>query len=240
MKTAFFLALVGLAACANDNATAPATRRLMPGAAVAARSQILPVVSLIVTVDDVDGAGNAYGIQSDGQGAYVDGSQGVGAAIDQYGTFAFNTYDTNVQSKRRPPAQRWVRYNFDHPIDPTNTYRPSPTNDQNYHFSTGPSDYNAWAPLQNLAVGASQCGYMGNSVSNVSTSWLVSFHKGKEDTADSPTSFAVFTRVSATVWTAQPTGSCSASSNVASLRDAATGTLYGYYSLPFHFTLTAR
>jgi len=134
-----------------------------------------------------------------------------------------------------------VRYNFDNPVDPSNAYRPSPTNNQNHHFSTGASRINASSvPLQNLPVGTSQCGYMGNSISNASTAWRVSFHKGDEDVTGSPTAFAVFTRVSPTVWTVQPSGPCSPIGNVASLRDSSTGTLFGYYTLPFHFTLTAK
>ena len=240
MKRLVCIAFISLAACAGDDTASPGTRSLTPTERSNAKNS-LPVVSLTVTVDDVDGGGVAYGIQSDGHGAYVNGTQSVEAVIDQYGTFAFNTYNTNGQGKNRPPAQRWVHYDFNNPVDPSNTYRPSPTDDQNYHFSTGPSRVNsAWGPLQNLPVGASQCGYMGNSVANASTAWRVSFHKGQEDTVDSPVAFAVFTRVSATVWTVQPSGGCSPISNVASLRDASTGTLYGYYSLPFHFTLTAK
>ena len=59
--------------------------------------------------------------------------------------------------------------------------------------------------------------------------------------SDSPTAYAVFTRVSVSpaVWTVEPVGSCSPSANVASVRDAATDALYGYCNIPFHFTLTA-
>ena len=52
----------------------------------------------------------------------------------------------------------------------------------------------------------------------------------------------VFTRVSISpaVWTAQPVGSCSPNSNVGSLRTNATNQPYGYYTIPFYFTLTER
>ena len=83
---------------------------------------------------------------------------------------------------------------------------------------------------------------MGNGIVNSTQSWKVSFHKGLEDVSDSPTAYAVFTRVSISpaVWTVQPVGECSASSNIAALRDASTDQLYGYYNIAFHFTLTAR
>jgi hypothetical protein len=76
----------------------------------------------------------------------------------------------------------------------------------------------------------------------LTTTYRVSFHKGFEDTAASPTAFAVFTRVSGTpaVWTVQPAGSCSPASSVAALRSADGSILYGYYSIPFLLTLTAR
>ena len=70
----------------------------------------------------------------------------------------------------------------------------------------------------------------------------MSFHKGFEDTAGSPTAYAVFTRVSITpaVWTVQPAGSCSAASNVAALRSSEGSVLYGYYTVPFLFTLRTK
>lgn len=240
MKPIAVLAVLGLSACSIDRATEPAGSSRVPLAANAARTATLTPVSLVVTVSDTDSLGGAYGIHSDGQGAYVDGTQSVQASIDKYGTFAFNT-----NTSTRKAATRWVRYDFDHPVDPNNTYRPSPTNDNNYHFSTGASSFSQWVPLQNLGVGgnpATQCGYMGNGISNSTQSWKVSFHKGLDDVSDGPTAYAVFTRISTSpaVWTVEPVGSCSPASNVAALRDASTNQLYGYYTIPFHFTLTAK
>jgi hypothetical protein len=138
-----------------------------------------------------------------------------------------------------------VNYDFSHPVDPANTYRPSPSNTQNYHFSTGPSAFSPFIPIQNLGVGGnpvSECIYMGNGIQNSTTSWRVSYHKGLEDTADGQTAFAVVTRtsVSPAIWTIAPVGSCSANSNVASLRSGDGSVLYGYYNIPFLFTLTAK
>ena len=198
-------------------------------------------VSLSVVISNTDGLGNPYGIQNDGQGPYVDGVQNVGAGIDQYGDFAFNTFTAN-----RGAATRWANYDFSRPVDPSNTYRPGQDHTQNYHFSTGASAYSAWVPLQNLGVSgnpSSECGYMGNGfAANSKTTYRVSFHKGEEDTQSSSTAFAVFTRTSVTpaIWTVTPVGSCSPNSNVASLRSGDGSVLYGYYTIPFFMTLTAR
>ena len=72
--------------------------------------------------------------------------------------------------------------------------------------------------------------------------YRVSYHKGFEEISGSPTAFAVFTRtsVSPAVWTVRPAGSCSPNANVAALRSADGSILYGYYTIPFLFTLTAK
>lgn len=202
--------------------------------AKALKPSSLPTISLRVTVNDA--AGN--NITSDGRGDYINGIDKVQAIIDQSGTFAFNT---NTSS--RLAAIRWVTYNFNNPVDPANTYRPSPSNSKNYHISTGSSPYGTspFIPLQNLGVNgnpATECIYMGNGLYNSTTAWRVSFHKGLEDTQTSPTAFAIVTRVSLTQWTITPMGTCSPNSNVASLRNDANNTLYGYYYIPFSFTLT--
>ena len=185
---------------------------------------------------------NAAGnnITSDGGGDYINGTQNVQAIIDQYGTFVFNTLSA---SNPNILATRWVNYNFNNPVDPANTYRPNPSNTKNCHFSTGGSSFgtNPFIPLQNLGVNgnpATECIYMGNGIANSTASWKVSFHKGLEDTQASPTAFAVVTRVSPTQWTVTPMGTCSPNSNVAALRNNADNTLYGYYNIPFSFTLT--
>lgn len=198
-------------------------------------------VSLTVTVSNLDSVGNPYGITNDGQGAYVDGVQNVGADLDQYGTFAFNTFTAN-----RGSATRWVNYDFSHPVDPGNTFRPAQDHTQIYHFSTGGTTFSPWIPIQNLGINgnpSTECGYMGNSFSaSRSTAYRVSYHKGNEATQSSPTAFAVFTRISVSpaVWTVTPVGSCSPNSNVAALRSDDGTVLYGYYTIPFFFTLTAK
>ena len=193
----------------------------------------LHAVSLRVTSSDA--AGN--NITSDGKGDYIDGIDLVQAVIDQYGTVALNTLNSNSP---KTVAKRWVVYNFNNPVDPNNAYRPAPDNLHNYHFSTGSSRYgtNPFIPLQNLSLNASECIYMGNSVSNSTITWRVSFHKGNENTPTSPAAFAVVTRINATQWTIAPIGSCSPNSNVAALRNDDGSILYGYYNMPFFFTLT--
>ncbi len=246
MRTSIILAtLFGMASIGCDErpltteAVVAAPTGAVTAAVSAARPVSLPRVSLIVTVSDDDPTGVAYGIQSDGLGTYTDGSQNVEAVLDQSGTFAFNT------NTSRKAATRWVRYNFNNPVDPSNTYRPTPSNTQNYHFSTGPSAFSPFTALQNLGVNgnaSSECMYMGNGISNGTTDWRVSFHKGNEDVSGSPTAFSVATRtsVSPAVWTITPVGSCSPIANIASLRSGDGSVLYGYYTVPFYFTLRAK
>lgn len=234
--------LAGVAAC--NEGSSSAERVLGAGSVPVDSKGAVTPVSLVVAVSNVDGLGNPYGITNDGQGTYVDGQQYVSAVLDQYGTFAFNTF---VPPKSfRGPAVRWVNYDFSHPVDPSNTFQPTQDHTRIYHFSTGGSGLLPWVPLQNLGINgnpSTECGYMGNSFSDLSeTVYRVSYHKGLEDTQTSPTAFAVFTRtsVSPAVWTVTPVGSCSANSNVASLRNDATNFLYGYYDMPYFFTFTAK
>lgn len=207
------------------------------------RSTSLPVVSLKVTISDVNGSFSVYNITSDGKGDYLNGVDYVEAVLDGWGTFAFNTLNS---SRPATVAKRWVNYNFNNPVESNNTYRPSPSNTKNYHFSTGGTAYgtNPFIPIQNLGVNgnpSTECIYMGNGIYNSTSGWRVSFHKGYEDISNGPTSFAVVTRtsISPAIWTITPVGICSPNSNIASLRSQDGSLLYGYYYLPFFFTLTA-
>jgi hypothetical protein len=200
------------------------------------------MIPLSITVSNTDASGNPSGITNDSLGPYVDGLQNVEARLDIAGTLAFNTF-----TGKRGAAARWVHYDFSHPVDPLNEFRPPQDHTQNYHFSTGGTPFSPpFVPVQYLGTPGyptSECGYMGNGFqANSSTSYRVSFHKGFEDTAGSPTSYVVFTRVSISpaVWTVQPIGSCSPASNVAALRSDDGSVLHGYYTMPFLFTLTAK
>ncbi|HEY5967831.1 MAG TPA: hypothetical protein VIU35_07615 [Chitinophagaceae bacterium] len=224
--------------CKKQTTEIPTTGEEIATAKSGRNPNTLQVVSLRVTINDAEG----YNITSDGKGDYINGTDYVQAILDQSGTFAFNTFSP-PQKIKNASVNRWVVYNFNNPVDPGNTYQPSPDNSHNYHFSTGGTFYgtNPFIPLQNLGVDgnpATECIYMGNGISNNTTTWRVSFHKGLENTETSPTAFAVVTRVSPTQWTITPMGGCSPNSNVGSLRNNADDTLYGYYYLPFSFTLT--
>ena len=234
------LALSALfAAACGDQPSVTAPARTLVSTTMDGSTTTYPTVSLVVTVATVDPLGNAYGIRNDGQGNYVDGSQYVQAVLDRSGTFAFNT-DNGPKA-----ALRWVTYDFTHPVDPANPYRPSPANSQNNHFSTGPSAFSPFIAIQNLGVNgnpSTECIYMGNSIANSTTTWRVSYHKGNEDVSTSPTAYAVVTRtsVSPAAWTITSAGSCSPNSHVASLRNFDGTVLYGYYYIPFSFVLRAR
>lgn len=231
------LASMVFAGCSEQPQTTEAVSAVT-GSMAAAKGgpAALSAVSLIVTVSD----GAAYGIQSDGKGAYTNGSQNVSAVLDTYGTFAFNTPSTANKAETR-----WLTYNFNSPVDPLNSYRPGSSNTAPHHISTGPSSFSPFIPIQTLGINGnptSECVYMGNSVANSTTTWRVSFHKGAEDVAGSPAAYAVVMRtsVSPAVWTIAPSGACSPNSNVAALRSSDSSVLYGYYNLPFLFTLRAK
>lgn len=238
---AIFLTIAATAACGGGAQPAETSPVAPSAASQEAKASPPPTIALSITVSNTDAFGNPSGITNDGQGAYVDGVQNVEARLDMAGTLAFNTFTAH-----RGSAARWVNYDFSRPVDPLNLFRPPQDHTQNFHFSTGGSQYSPFVPVQYLGTGGypvSECGYMGNSFqANSTTSYRVSFHKGYEDTAGSPTSFAVFTRVSITpaVWTVQPAGSCSPTSNVAALRSGDGTVLYGYYTMPYLFTLTAK
>ena len=160
--------------------------------------------------------------------------------IDQYGTFAFSTVASS-----RVAITRWVHFNFNNPVDPANTYRPIQSAVSTYGFSSGPSNFSPFVKLQLLGTTgypSSICMYLASGIATGSDGWRVSFHKGYEDVANLPTAMAVVTRMSVTpaVWTITPVGSCTANSNIASLRTSDGLGLYGYYRLPFMITLTAK
>ncbi|SDB66265.1 hypothetical protein SAMN03097699_3217 [Flavobacteriaceae bacterium MAR_2010_188] len=248
MKTNFILNVLLLTtivlSCSKEdvsNVTESDSEKIATANLRGGKPNALAVISLKVTVNDAEG----NNITSDGKGDYFNGIDYVQAILDQSGTFAFNTFAPPSKVKNAK-VTRWVNYNFNNPVD-GNTYRPDPSTSENYHFSTGGSVFGTspFIPLQNLGVNgnpATECIYIGNGISNSTTAWRVSFHKGLEDVSDSPTAFAVVTRTSINpdIWTITPVGACSLYSNVAALRNNATAELYGYYNLPFSFTLEAQ
>ena len=185
-------------------------------------------VSLKMTVNNSAG----YNITSDGSGDYVTGLQNVSAKFDAYGNFIFscglggrgnNTY-----------LVRWLNINFSQPFGVITNPPPITGNDKVTAITTIPAVGLAFTPLQSMTIGQSQCvGLTGGSGAN----WVMNFHRGTEDVSSSPSAYAVFTKISSVQWTVTPAGTCSANSNVCALRNGP-DVLYGYYTMPFSFTLT--
>ena len=188
-----------------------------------------PEVPLKLTISDA--AGN--NITSDGGGDYVSGGpQSVSAKFDQYGNFIFNC-GLGGQGNNTYMI-RWFNFNFSQPIQIFIT-PPVSNSERGRGITTGPVAAYTFIPLQNLSVGQSECVGLTTGISG--NPWTVNFHRAAEDVSSSPTAYAVFTRINATQWTVTPVGSCSPNSNVCALRNGP-GTLYGYYNMPFSFTLT--
>jgi hypothetical protein len=238
------LSVIIISSCNKSSSPGIQSSNKNEAEAAKAKPTFPPVVSLAVTVSDATG----NNVTSDGLGDYINGVSNVQAILDQSGTFAFNT---NSSSNPNTLGTRWVNYDFNNPVDPTNTYRPNPSNTKNYHFSTGGSAYgtNPFIPIQYLGINGNiskECIYMGNSVSNTTSSWRVSFHKGNEDVQNGATAFAVVTRTKIKAvdgvdeWTIAPSGPCTFNSNVAALRSSDGTLLYGYYYIPFLLTLRGQ
>jgi hypothetical protein len=185
----------------------------------------LPEVFLKLTVNDA--AGNK--ITSDGGGDYINGTQSFNAKFDQSGNFILACGSPGHGAHQGPPV-RWMNINFDSPVV---VYIPPPItgSDKVTGITTGSVAAFTFIPLQNLEVGQSECvGLTGGS----GAEWVMNFHR---NASDESAAYAVFTRINATQWTVAPAGSCSPNSNVCALRYGA-GTLYGFYNMPFSFTLT--
>src|SRR5688572_13998013 len=135
--------------CKKQSTEKPATNEEIASAKAGGNPNAFPTISLRVTINDAEG----NKITSDGKGDYINGTDYVQAILDQSGTFAFNTFSP-PQKIKNAVVTRWVNYNFNNPVDPENTYQPSPDNSHNYHFSTGGSSFgtNPFIPLQNLGV----------------------------------------------------------------------------------------
>jgi hypothetical protein len=137
------------------------------------------------------------------------------------------------------PMTRYLNYNFNDPLTPN---PPVTGIHQGKFISTGATATSpAFTPLQNLGIGATQCIGFSGGLTNIVGS-VVNFHRNTntEDTPNTPTAYVYVTRISLTQWIMTPvpplSGGCSAISNVAALR--VSGVLYGYYNMPFSFTLT--
>ena len=203
------------------------------GSPQAGKPNTLPQVSLNLVVGDA--AGDK--IISDGGGVYKSGSQGVSAVFDQYGNFIFSCGPASVHGM----PIRYLNFNFS---DPVVVYIAPPITSGNNiadgisTIAVSPSG--TFIPLQSLAITQSECiGLTGGPNYYNHPAWVLNYHRGAEDVTTSPSAYMVVTRINSTQWTMTPVGSCSPHSNVAALRNGP-GTLYGYYTMPFSFTLTAQ
>lgn len=187
-------------------------------------------VSLSMTINDATG----NKITSDNLGPYVNGVGNVKVVFDKSGNFMFGAASS---SPRVPPMTRFLNFSFDSPL-PTYNARSAETSNFISTITTVTSP-NPTA-LQNLNIGDTKCIGFSAGLINISGG-VVNFHRNTntEDTPTTPTAYVYVTRNSPTEWTMTPVPppvGCSNISNVAALR--INTTLYGYYNMPFSFTLT--
>ena len=192
-------------------------------------------VRLKLTVNDA--AGN--NITSDGSGDYVDGQQNSSIYFSTSGNLQFTT---SASSNPHTPTTRWLNVDFS---DPLAGYTARGTEKSNFISTVTTVTSPNPTLLQNLAVGQTKCIGFSAGISTIENG-VLNFHRNStEDTPTSPTSYVYVTRISASPadpdqWLMTPappvSGGCSSISNVGALR--INTTLYGYYNMPFSFTLT--
>src|SRR4030095_12580775 len=189
-------------------------------------------VRLKLTVNDA--AGN--NITSDGGGDYVDGQKNSSIYFSTSGNLQFTTAASN---NPHTPITRWLNINFS---DPLSGYPARGTEKSNFISTVTTVTSPNPTLLQNLAVGQTKCIGFSAGISTIENG-VLNFHRNStEDTPTSPTSYVYVTRISAgpDQWLMTPvppvSGGCSTISNVGALR--INTALYGYYNMPFSFTLT--
>ena len=196
-----------------------------------ARTASTATVSLKMTVNNSAG----YNITSDGIGDYVNGNQNISLYFSTSGNLQFSN-----SASRSKPVTRWLNVNLNSPRPGSiargflqcgfistlsSTISPNPT------------------LLQNLVKGDTKCITLSAGVPG----GVINFHnRSYEDTPESQSSYVYVTRISATPgdltnqWLMTPvlpaSGGCSILSSIAAFRNLAD--LYGYYNMPFSFTLT--
>jgi len=176
-------------------------------------------VNLSVTVDDASG----NNILSDGNGAYVNGTDRVDAQIlSSDGNFYMNTNNNTVKP--------WIR---------TMQFLPGNSGfdlsgERNYSLRT-----NATTWLQNMDVNTSQ--NVGFRVWGVGqggiVDWRLLFRNGLENNPSSLTDYAKVTRLPNDVWTIEPASYTGVTPANAGLIDG-NNMILGYYQTPFKLTLT--
>lgn len=250
------LALVALlAACAQDT-----TPLVAPdGALMAGKPGTTSPVSLKVTISsDCTPPGSLEPvpcrITSDPAGDYLDGVDYVKAVLDQYGQFIFDTNNS------RNPAKRYIDLHFTRLYKAVTGDAPPPDPKRNFHFATIKSKFATvdHIKIQEMALNTPQCLALGSGygiLNEPKLSARLSFHRGYEDTDTSPTAYAVVTRTGSIestgtdTWTIAPggaDGTCrnvslvAKSGDVGAVRNGDGTLVYGYYHLPFIFTLTRK
>jgi len=178
-------------------------------------------VNLSVTVDDA----SVNNILSDGNGAYVHGTDRVDAQIlSSDGNFYMNTNNNTVKAAIRTMQFLPGNSGFDL------------SGKRNYSLRTNAS---VW--LQNMAVNTSQ--NVGFRVWGVLqggiVDWRLLFRNGLEEIASSLTDYAKVTRLSNDVWTIEPASYTGVTPANARLIDGNNNPIgLGYYQTPFKLTLT--
>lgn len=250
------LALLALFVGCVQDATTP----LSPGEALMANKPgTTDPVSLMVTITGAcptatDASapcrikGDGKRLTANGETLYVHGEENVKAVLDQYGNLIFDTNNSRGSAIRSVVHDFSARYGTEGTVEGA----PEPDRTRNIHFATVKSKLtSSKVHIQEMVVGSTQCVGLGNGYAQKANPKLkgkASFHKATEDSETSPSAFAVVHRVDTDTWTMSP-GNGSTCSNdpllaktddVAGVRNDDLTVLYGYYHLPFVFTLTRK
>lgn len=233
--TPVFLLFVFLFSCkkegVRENANSPdlISAAAKPGAGAPNAPK---VVYLTLAIDD--NAGNK--IKSDNGNPYIHGVDGVSAYFDDKGNLQFHTYA--ALSRRNGNAVRSMKFDFTDPCTTCSITSAGTTPEAVMPGSfTMVTQINGGTPLQNLGTANTQTVSLGGGfASQVSspTDWRINFRYNTR-LNDGNLNFATVTRISSTQWTV--TGEVA--KPVAALVTAS-GTLTGYYYMPFKFVLTAN
>lgn len=243
-----------LVGCAEDTTTP-----LDAGDALMAKPGAVSSVELTVTITDACPIGtdalarcrikgDGKRLAANGGTLYVHGEENVKAVLDQYGNLIFDTNNSRSSAVRSVVHDFSARYGTEGTADGA----PEPDRTRNIHFATVKSQLTSGkVHIQEMAVGSTQCVGLGNGYAQKANPKLkgkASFHKATEDSQTSPSAYAVVRRGDADTWTMSP-GNGSTCSNdpypaqtddVAGVRNDDLTVLYGYYHLPFVFTLTRK
>ena len=228
-----FIITISFSACKKTNNQVPPLLSVEDvAAAKGGPGTTYPEVLLSMFVNDLGG----NKITGDGLGAYVNGTQNVKVLFDKNGNLFFTTKASNNPNV---PMVRFLNYNFNSPVS---SNPPVTGIEIGSSMSGGKSASNsAHIPLQNLAVGSTQCIALSSGLINFDLK-TVNFHSNWEDVTNTPSAFAYITRNSSTEWIITPVppsgGGCSSNSNICGFVTN-NGAFVWYYNMPFSFTLTA-